>query len=179
MYKIYEVLFKFCEARGYETKTKMSKEDFTKSMMERSVLIPAKKDNKEISIILLSDKHGAMSRQDDMKKILRNPGEKIIIAGMQPKSNIVQVISRHPDLIYVYSRKAFLTDIRNNVNVPKHSIADESELPKEFYNKDELPNIMLDDPQVVWLGAEVGDLIRIDDIDKNTGIEIHYRVVRK
>jgi DNA-directed RNA polymerase subunit H (RpoH/RPB5) len=177
MYKIYEVLFKFCASRGYTTPKMMTHDEFAKEMRNKSVLIPVKNGDKDISIILLDNKHGAMSRQDDVKRLLRNPGEKIIISNSQPKSNIINVINKHSDPVFIYSRKAFLTDIRNNSNAPLHTIVDKSEIPKEFFNVHELPNIMLTDPQIIWLGGKVGDIIRVDGYDKNTGTTIGYRVV--
>jgi len=65
--------------------------------------------------------------------------------------------------------------------VPKHSImtAEESKAFFDMYrcNRGDLQKIHLSDPAIIWLGANVGDIIKIDRLSENTGISIGYRVV--
>ena len=51
-------------------------------------------------------------------------------------------------------------------------------LSDEFYNsKNSYPKINVYDPAIIWLGARVGDVIKITRISEIAGISIAYRLV--
>lgn len=65
--------------------------------------------------------------------------------------------------------------------VPPHRIIskeEEDELLKSTYSEKKcMPKISINDPPVVWIGGEVGDIIEIKLPSESTGIELNYRVV--
>ena len=69
-----------------------------------------------------------------------------------------------------------------HVTIPPHRIlTDEEEIElMETANieKSGLQKILVNDPPVVWIGGEVGDIIRIDMPSEASGIAPHYRLVR-
>lgn len=79
------------------------------------------------------------------------------------------------------SYNVFLYNMPTIKIIPKHSIVNEEEINNmmSFLNikESELPKISIFDPPVVWLGAEVGDVIRIDRLSPVTGITPVYRKV--
>lgn len=93
-------------------------------------------------------------------------------------------INEHEDIEYsweVHQYHIFLQSIPDNVLVPKHEICDPKEV--ELYcnfqriEKENFPKILIDDPMCVWIGAELGDVIKIHRVSENTGISIAYRYV--
>ena len=70
---------------------------------------------------------------------------------------------------------------RNNL-VPKHEIMEPSEVEQlkinyQIKNLVELPRIKHNDPMVRYLGAQIGQVIRIKRISETTGYTNYYRLV--
>ena len=67
--------------------------------------------------------------------------------------------------------------------VPKHTILKEEEkrtlLEKHKINLNQLPRILTSDPMIVQLGANVGDVIKIERKSSTSGETTYYRVVIK
>ncbi len=81
-----------------------------------------------------------------------------------------------------YKIAHFLSELPKGPLVPLHTILSpeeekkllEIDLKKE---KTELPKILLSDPQVIWIGAKLNDVIKITDKSILSGHAIRYRVV--
>lgn len=75
----------------------------------------------------------------------------------------------------------FLTNIFDHVLVSPHEIIQQDEEQKILSDihckKDQLPKILRIDPICVYLGAEVGDILRVKIPTETCGTRIEYRVV--
>lgn len=85
--------------------------------------------------------------------------------------------------IFSYPYHMFTTYLLDPMHsmVPPHRIiskAEEEDLLKStFSEKKLLAHISKNDPPVVWIGGEVGDIIEIQMPSESTGISLEYRVV--
>ena len=77
-------------------------------------------------------------------------------------------------------KKDQTVEVLSHILVPEMKLLSKSEeekiLSQFSINKDQLPRINSDDPAVVCLKAEVGNLIRLSR-DEKTGKYVSYRVV--
>jgi len=72
-------------------------------------------------------------------------------------------------------------NIQEHMLVPKHEIMSEDEISEEFsdvdYDFKNLPKIRADDPVVVEIGAEPGNVLRITRESQTAGVFVTYRIV--
>lgn len=63
--------------------------------------------------------------------------------------------------------------------IPDYELAPKYEIMQNDsgFNKDSLPKIFLDDPQMIWLGAKVGQVVKFTYLSETTIFAIGYRVV--
>lgn len=77
-------------------------------------------------------------------------------------------------------KKDQTVEVLSHILVPEMKLLSKSEeekiLSQFSINKDQLPRITSDDPAVVCLKAEVGNIIRLSR-DEKTGKYVSYRVV--
>ncbi|MDO5851390.1 MAG: DNA-directed RNA polymerase subunit H [Methanobacteriaceae archaeon] len=75
------------------------------------------------------------------------------------------------------------TDILKHHFVPEHTILSEEEVSKVLKEADvrldQLPKILPDDPVVKAIGAEEGDVIKLNRESRTAGEFISYRIVRE
>lgn len=80
---------------------------------------------------------------------------------------------------HVYDK--FIQPIPEHELVPKHEFCPQDEIDKycKFHNIEvnNLPKIQLDDPMAVWLGAKIGDVIKIHRLSENCAVSYAYRYV--
>ena len=72
-------------------------------------------------------------------------------------------------------------DIMSHNLVPKHTVISEEEAQKVFdyykITKDQLPKINITDPVIKIIGAEVGDIIKIERKSPTAEVSYAYRIV--
>jgi DNA-directed RNA polymerase subunit H (RpoH/RPB5) len=82
-----------------------------------------------------------------------------------------------------YEYKNFLIDITKSVNAVTHSIASPDEVlaftKRHFITIDQLPKILANDAQAIWLGARPGMVVKIHRPSENAGSAVAYRVCVK
>jgi len=122
------------------------------------------------------------------KNQLENPTDILIISELPLSNHIEKVLSglreKYPKIfIENHSYNKFIIEIPKHVSVPKHEFATQDEvdnLLKNFYkNKLSFPKILQSDSAVIWLGARVGDIIKITRISETAGTSIAYRIVTR
>lgn len=69
-----------------------------------------------------------------------------------------------------------------NVIIPKHSIIDKKDVPQimddmKVTDLSQFPRIPVSDPQCIWIGAKIGDLLLIEGPSESAGRRIVYRYV--
>lgn len=178
------------EWRKYELSTKpLDKDAFRKTMQsEQCVKLECYDPKKDTNVLIyLFDKNSKyVASSQDMKKLLKKIKEpcSVIMITYQPMN--------------VYHRKAINSQKHLKVNVYRHEIFD-LVLPNgplcyqhRVMSRDEvikltnedlccfvinLPKILDEDPQAIWIGAEVGNVIEIKMLSDLTGETYQYRVV--
>jgi DNA-directed RNA polymerase subunit H (RpoH/RPB5) len=178
------------EWRKYQMDTKpLDKEVFRKTMQtDQYVKLECHDPRKDKTVLIfLFDKTSKyVASSQDMKKLLK----KI--------KDACQVILITYQALNVYHRKAIANQKLLTVSVYRHEIFD-LVLPKgplcyphRVMSRDEvikltnedmccyvinLPKILDEDPQCIWIGAEVGDVVEIKMLSDVSGETYQYRVV--
>ncbi len=82
-----------------------------------------------------------------------------------------------------YTYKMFKLVVPEHELVPKHEFATRDEIEEQlniyYRNISSFPKINVRDPPVVWLGAKIGDTIKITRPSENALSAVVYRVVTK
>lgn len=81
-----------------------------------------------------------------------------------------------------YLHKHFLLNITKGAMCSPHSILTKDEMLKLcsrelMIHPLSLPSILINDPQVIWIGAEIGEIIKIEANSEMAGKAIRYRIV--
>ena len=136
-------------------------------------------------IIIVAPDDTVISKSVDFRKMISHiQGDELNITFISPtgiKSSVLKTIDRYEKKklnIKDFKYSVFKTDIRKNIYVPKHTVVDDEKqlLSSLKTNKENLPKIRQDDPQVIWCNANVGQIIKIERID-TVGKLLYYRVV--
>jgi DNA-directed RNA polymerase subunit H (RpoH/RPB5) len=93
----------------------------------------------------------------------------------------VAVMNDDSRIVEVHNYALFKTNLPHHVASFPHSIVgpDEMKLVEKYLlmSADNFPKILVNDPQIVWLGARPGQVVRIDRASDTAGIAVAYRVV--
>jgi DNA-directed RNA polymerase subunit H (RpoH/RPB5) len=80
-----------------------------------------------------------------------------------------------------YLHKHFLIEINKGPLCSKHTILSPAEVQTLCYNTmahgHRFPSILEYDPQNIWIGGQVNDIIMIEPYSEITGQSVHYRIV--
>lgn len=142
--------------------------------------------NKKVIIFLLPIDSIIATKSQEMKKILSSVmdiSDIIIISESPLKSHLQKAVKSFKRFnIKKYIHDNFSIVIPNAAISSKHEILTKDEvtnlLNKDLYcNIQNLPKIDINDPQCIWLGAELGDVLRITSDSNISGKYIHYRLV--
>ncbi len=84
-------------------------------------------------------------------------------------------------IIEQHSYRIFTKDVTEHVCVPRHTLLSKQEAEyicdSMFVKLEDHPLACKDDPQIVWLGARPGSLVRIDDCSETAAMRVGYRYV--
>ncbi len=140
---------------------------------------------KDVYIFLLTPDSKYMSSQelDRLLTKIREPSDIILITHSELKTYALRVIDKHSHLkIKTYLQSYFNLIAPNGPLCSKHRIMSFDEVYNLFNNElfcylTNLPKILVDDVQCIWIGAEVGDVLEITSPSDIAGSWVHYRVV--
>lgn len=142
-----------------------------------------------INIILLHNDTDYDSKSAEFKKLINMikfpNGEIIIISKKEFSTHVgkqINLLSNDNLKIYNYPYSLFKIIIPNHILSIKHRILSQDEenhlLNNElFCEKKNLPRILINDPQCIWLGAKVNQIIEIQRKSDTTAKSIYYRLV--
>lgn len=118
-----------------------------------------------------------------MDKIPVEPADVIIISKDELSIYIKKSINNYAHLtIHNYPHKYFSIEISNGPLCSPHTILTNTEV-RTLCSRDlivhplSLPSISINDPQNIWIGGELGQIIQIDSISEITARTIRYRIV--
>jgi len=74
----------------------------------------------------------------------------------------------------------FLMELPKHKYCPRHIIASDEEIKQfcdtHYVNPRMFPKIYVNDAMAVWIGAQIGDCVRVERISENAGLAIIYRL---
>jgi DNA-directed RNA polymerase subunit H (RpoH/RPB5) len=118
-----------------------------------------------------------------MDKIPEEPLDIIIITKLELSVYIKKALLKYTHLkIFNYMHKYFSIEISKGPLCSKHIILSNNEV-KDLCSREliihplSLPSISINDPQNIWIGGELGEVIKILSISEITGETIRYRIV--
>lgn len=118
-----------------------------------------------------------------MDKIPEEPADVIIISKQELSVYINKSIIKYPHLkVFNYLHKYFAIELSKGPLCSEHTILSNNEV-RSLCSREliihplSLPSISVNDPQNIWVGGELGQVIKIVSISENTGKVIRYRIV--
>jgi len=144
------------------------------------------KKNKKVDIYLFDKNSKFIKTTQNFKELLNKYKKKKIQLIFFTKEllsiYIKKAIKTYKNISYDnYLHKHFIIDIRKGPLCSKHEIMSKKEVQTLWYwfktHPHHLQAIHIDDPQVIWLGAKINNIIKITSISEISGICINYRVV--
>jgi len=190
-YKQYKNIKIFAEKwRNMEIKTKiLNEEDFIKNMQLNGHVhmdCIQKETGKNIIIFLISKKNKTTNMQD-IKKLfnkIKIVCDIILISEYSITVDLNKILStmKHIHNIYNYKHENFNLIIPDCILSGNHKIMNKLEI-NQLINEDlfttiaNLPKIREDDPQCIWIGAKIGDIIEISSPSYITHLYKTYKIV--
>lgn len=179
------------DRREYKLISKqLDKESFRKAMQSESYVridcIDPKK-SKEVLIYLFDKDSKYTNSSQDLKRLLKkfkNPTTLLLITYKSLTTYSKKVVNSFKKLltIFDYRHEIFDLILPNGPLCYPHRVMSRDEVIK-LANEDlccyitGIPRIFDEDPQCIWIGAEVGDIIEIKMLSDITGETYQYRVV--
>ena len=191
----YENLVRMCARyRGYtHIDEPLTRERFARAMNDDAFVHVKMRDRAGI------DTH-AYLYQSDCKHIVNVGHFKKQMAAHTKHTSHVILVSAYPPSSYIAKAIAGMwpDDPRSyfecllhqhfNIEIPRgplcyqHEVMNDDDVKRVLHDhlmagRSNLPRIGLSDPQIIWIGARVGDVIRITSLSQHAGVEISYRTV--
>ena len=183
---IYQVLKEFIYVRGYKAEEEyLTNDEINKSIRATNMVVINCFNGKEkISIVLTPSDSVITGRRAEfikmVKKLPKN-NEIILISNKLVSTSIKEYIKSEGIALSSYMWNMFTINMTKAPLVPTHEILTSSEVTRLeeelFKDSKEFPNISVDDVQSIWLGAKVGDVIKITRNSTYSGKNIAYRRV--
>jgi len=146
--------------------------------------IDVKNTKVDIYLFRIESKH--ISNTINFNKILDKYDEKtplniIMITKEELNSYRRKSINQHNLKVNNYLHKDFNIEKSKGSLCSKHVILSDAEAQTALYSnmieKESLPKISELDPQIIWIGGQPGDIIKITPYSEITGFSIVYRLV--
>ena len=145
------------------------------------------KKGKSIIIYLFREQSIHLKSTPQFKRIMDklpiNPIDIIIISKEDLSIYINKALSKYSHLrIFNYTHKYFAIELASGPLCSKHTILTNNEV-RTLCSRDliihplSLPSISIADPQNIWIGGELGQVVKIESISEITGKTIRYRLI--
>jgi DNA-directed RNA polymerase subunit H (RpoH/RPB5) len=146
------------------------------------------KNNKTIYIYVFIKNSKYIKTTAQFKRLMdrlpeNEPANVIVISKDELSIYINKALLKYTYLqIFNYIHKYFSIELSKGPFCSKHTLLTNNEV-RTLCSRDltihplSLPAISINDPQNIWIGGELGDVVRIDSISEITGKTIRYRIV--
>jgi DNA-directed RNA polymerase subunit H (RpoH/RPB5) len=118
-----------------------------------------------------------------MDKTSNDPADVIVISKSELSIYINKALIKYPHLnVHNYLHKYFAIELSTGPLCSEHKVLSNSDV-RLLCSKDliihplSLPSIAINDPQNIWIGGELGQVVQITSISEITGKTIRYRIV--
>nr|QQV29664.1 DNA-directed RNA polymerase subunit H [Kaumoebavirus] len=191
---VYQNVIKFAEKRGLKVinKTNFNEMDFAKHMRNNSYClmeyVDGEKSDKKISLLILEPGSIYVKKSADFNKLLEKYGadsaELVAITKEPLNTHINNKIKKFTDdnatRVNNYLYRVFLYDFSNSKHCTYVKLTDEEQkaVRDEFLvSNQNFPKARSYDPDVIWLGAAKGTIVKIIRDSEVTGQAIAYREI--
>lgn len=145
------------------------------------------KRGRNVYIYIFMDNSKYIKTTPQFKRLLdKIPDESmdvIIITKLELSVYIKKALLKYTHLkVFNYLQKYFSIEISKGPLCSKHTVMTNNEV-KDLCSREliihplSLPSISISDPQNIWIGGELGEVIKIESISEITGRTIRYRIV--
>ena len=116
-------------------------------------------------------------------KLPNTPADVIIISKHALNTYIIKAISTYNYLhVHNYMQHYFAIELSKGPLCSKHTILTTAEVKHLCSNELiihplSLPSISVNDPQNIWIGGELGQVVKIESLSEITGRAIRYRII--
>lgn len=201
LFRKYQNIRKFAtEYRKYREPSKsawLSEEEFTEKMQSLSYVKHTLQDpesDRDVVLVLFKDESKYLKSSQVFRTFMDNlirPWQKtlkvevilIIKSPLLPhiKNNLVGMYAAQFPLS-VYFHRVFLIELNKGPFCSVHTRLTQEEVNylcsrELFVLPTNLPVISAEDPQIIWIGAKVGEVVKIESYSDLTGKSIRYRFV--
>jgi len=182
IYNIYKNIVNHFKGLEYEIKDviKDYKEFNVTVQVMLYVDIKAKRGDKKIHIFLLNK---GISKVIPTMYSKVEKGTSVYAVGDSFTSMDTAVVESGSRLHVTFlNSKLFMTDIRNHIMVPPHSLCTDKEMEDVMRNNgvtdpSQFPKIRFNDPQVILMEGKPGQLVKIIQKNTITGDSPYYRII--
>jgi DNA-directed RNA polymerase subunit H (RpoH/RPB5) len=189
-YEQYKNIYVFGEMRKYDTKDPLiSKDAFRKAIQLQQYIrigFINKLNGNPVYIYLIVKDSKYFKESQQLRRLLNKinePADVILITEAKFNTYGQAIVKSYKNLrIKNYLHENFALIVPKGPLCAKHTILNKEEV-FQLLNHDlhchliNLPKIYIEDVQCIWIGAEVGDVIKIESYSFITGATVHYRVV--
>jgi DNA-directed RNA polymerase subunit H (RpoH/RPB5) len=180
LWMIYNNVLEYIEYRGLSCKTTLNEATFNKEMsLNHYIIITCGQ-----TIIILARPSAMVGRRsaDFIKTITPHKNKEIIfITNEVVRAKLVERVVLDGFNLRSLSYNTFIINITRAPMVPRHVIVDPTDIELILnnigYEAINLPKILYSDPQSIWLGAKVGDIVKTTAYNEQTGTATNYRIV--
>ena len=195
LFKIRKTCIEMLTDRGFtipEIKKNVCYEDFKVMFDNKNInLVINKGEVNKSDVYIFFQYDDASFGKNELKKLVDNVFKElgnnevliIIVLKDKPGSSIKKEIKQPKyNNTELFERDHLKFNVSRHYLVPKHIPISKEEAQKvlEKYNStpDQIPGILIEDPQVKYHGMKLGDMCRIIRTNKFNGYDIYYRIVR-
>ena len=141
---------------------------------------------KKIHVYLLTEESDIIKTTSKFKRTfskIKDNVKVILITKSEVSIYIYKVVNTFNAIDFnLYLYKNFLLEISKGPLCSKHSIISKQEVQKLckmdlIINPLSLPSISINDPQNIWIGGELGQIIKIESYSEIAGKAIRYRII--
>lgn len=179
---VYGNIKTYMEKRKIKPLNEYTENEFRNGIRNRGFVVIG---SEKVIIVITSDVSAIPAKQSDFQKLLNNikldKKELVLVSHRYISTNIREYANANNINLYSYTYSIFLIDITKAPMVPEHILltpeeADEFRRTASCDMLNNLPKISILDVQAIWLGARIGDIIKIIRMSESTGYSVYYRV---
>lgn len=137
-------------------------------------------------LILFAPESNYITKTPRLKKLMETlkapgPTEFILVFHGKLTDRVITAVSSEATRVELHNIARFALEIPLRSEIPRHTIATAAEV-KEFCEHyytsvDKFPKIIAnEDPMAIWLGLNVGNVVKIKRVSETAGVAIGYRL---
>jgi DNA-directed RNA polymerase subunit H (RpoH/RPB5) len=145
------------------------------------------KNGKPVYIYIFRDQSKYIKTTPQFKRLMdrlpEEPSNIIIISKLELSVYINKALTAYKHLrIYNYMHRYFAIELALGPLCSKHTLLTNNQV-RVLCSRDlvihplSLPSISINDPQNIWIGGELGQIVKIESISEITGKTIRYRII--